>query len=128
METRELTCIGCPLGCALTVTMNGKEVVEVKGNTCKKGDIYARKEVTNPTRIVTTTVRVSGGAAPMINVKTQSDIPKDKIFECVGSIKRRDNSGTGGYRWMLSLKMWQVQASILWQQVQLRRHNRLNKN
>ena len=64
METRELTCIGCPLGCALTVTMNGKEVVEVKGNTCKKGDIYARKEVTNPTRIVTTTVRVSGGAAP----------------------------------------------------------------
>ena len=54
METRELTCIGCPLGCALTVTMNGKEVVEVKGNTCKKGDIYARKEVTNPTRIVTT--------------------------------------------------------------------------
>ena len=52
METRELTCIGCPLGCALTVTMNGKEVVEVKGNTCKKGDIYARKEVTNPTRIV----------------------------------------------------------------------------
>ena len=49
METRELTCIGCPLGCALTVTMNGKEVVEVKGNTCKKGDIYARKEVTNPT-------------------------------------------------------------------------------
>ena len=44
METRELTCIGCPLGCALTVTMNGKEVVEVKGNTCKKGDIYAEKK------------------------------------------------------------------------------------
>ena len=87
METRVLTCIGCPLGCALTVTMNGKEVVEVKGNTCKKGDIYARKEVTNPTRIVTTTVRVSGGAAPMINVKTQSDIPKDKIFECVAALK-----------------------------------------
>ena len=87
METRELTCIGCPLGCALTVTMNGKEVVEVKGNTCKKGDIYARKEVTNPTRNVTTTVRVSGGAAPMINVKTQSDIPKDKIFECVAALK-----------------------------------------
>ena len=89
METRELTCIGCPLGCALTVTMNGKEVVEVKGNTCKKGDIYARKEVTNPTRIVTTTVRVSGGAAPMINVKTQSDIPKDKIFEVMRLIRAK---------------------------------------
>lgn len=87
METRELTCIGCPLGCGLTVTMEGKEVKEVKGNTCVKGDIYARKEVTNPTRIVTTTVKVSGGKVPMINVKTQSDIPKDKIFECVAALK-----------------------------------------
>ena len=127
METRELTCIGCPLGCALTVTMNGKEVVEVKGNTCKKGDIYARKEVTNPTRIVTTTVRVSGGVAPMINVKTQSDIPKDKIFECVAALKGVTIQAPV-LSVMLSLKMWQVQASILWQQVQLRRHNRLNKN
>ena len=33
----ELICIGCPLGCNLTVDMNGSEVVEVKGNTCKKG-------------------------------------------------------------------------------------------
>lgn len=87
MEIRELTCIGCPLGCALTVTMEGKEVKEVKGNTCVKGDIYARKEVTNPTRIVTTTVKVSGGAVPMINVKTRSDIPKDKIFECAAALK-----------------------------------------
>lgn len=87
METRELTCIGCPLGCGLTVTMEGKEVKEVKGNTCVKGDIYARKEVTNPTRIVTTTVKVSGSKVPMINVKTQSDIPKDKIFECVAALK-----------------------------------------
>lgn len=87
METRELICIGCPLGCALTVEMEGKEVKAVKGNTCAKGDIYARKEVTNPTRIVTTTVMVSGGKVPMINVKTQSDIPKDKIFECVAALK-----------------------------------------
>lgn len=87
MEIRELTCIGCPLGCALTVTMDGKEIREVKGNTCVKGDIYARKEVTNPTRIVTTTVRVEGGKVPMINVKTQSDIPKDKIFDCVAALK-----------------------------------------
>lgn len=43
METRELTCIGCPLGCALTVTMNGKEVVEVKGNTLQKGRYLCQK-------------------------------------------------------------------------------------
>ena len=87
METRELTCIGCPLGCSLSVTLENGEVTSVTGNTCPRGDAYARKEVTNPTRIVTTTVRVSGGAAPMINVKTQSDIPKDKIFECVAALK-----------------------------------------
>ena len=51
MEERKLTCIGCPMGCPLTVVMNGKEVVGVTGNTCKRGDVYARKEVTNPTRI-----------------------------------------------------------------------------
>lgn len=87
MEKRELTCIGCPLGCGITVTLDGGKIVDVTGNTCEKGDIYARKEVTNPTRIVTTTVRVSGGQAPMINVKTKSDIPKSKTFECVAALK-----------------------------------------
>ena len=50
-------------------------------------DIYARKEVTNPTRIVTSTVRVSGGDADMVSVKTKEDIPKGKIFECVKALK-----------------------------------------
>ncbi len=87
MEERNLTCIGCPMGCPLTVVMNGNEVVSVTGNTCKRGDIYARKEVTNPTRIVTSTVRVSGGSIDMVSVKTKEDIPKEKIFDCVKALK-----------------------------------------
>lgn len=87
MNSIELTCIGCPLGCPLTVTMESNEVIEVKGNTCPKGATYAKKEVTNPTRIVTSTVRVTGGTCPMVNVKTSSDIPKGKIFECVEALK-----------------------------------------
>ena len=87
METRNLTCIGCPLGCAITVTMDGGNVVSITGNTCKRGDVYARKEVTNPTRIVTSTVRVSGGSIDMVSVKTKEDIPKGKIFECVKALK-----------------------------------------
>ena len=87
MEERKLTCIGCPMGCPLTVVMNGKEVVTVTGNTCKRGDVYARKEVTDPTRIVTSTVRVSGGSIQMVSVKTKEDIPKDRIFECVRALK-----------------------------------------
>ena len=87
VTTRELTCIGCPMGCPLTVTMEAGEVISVTGNTCKRGDVYARKEVTNPTRIVTSTVRVSGGDADMVSVKTKEDIPKGKIFECVKALK-----------------------------------------
>lgn len=86
MEKRELTCIGCPMGCQLTVEIEDKEVISVKGNTCQKGDIYARKEVTNPTRIVTSTVVVTGGDKPRLSVKTANDIPKDKIFEVMKEI------------------------------------------
>jgi CxxC motif-containing protein len=86
METRELTCIGCPMGCLLTVTLDNGEVTEVKGNTCAKGDIYARKEVVNPTRIVTSTVKIEGGDKERVSVKTASDIPKSKIFEVMKDI------------------------------------------
>ena len=87
MNTVNLICIGCPLGCPLTVEMEGKEVKSVSGNTCPRGDAYAKKELTNPTRIVTSTVRVAGGKLAMVSVKTQSDIPKDKIFDCVKALK-----------------------------------------
>lgn len=87
MEKINLICIGCPLGCPLSVEMEGKEVVSVSGNTCPCGDAYARKELTNPTRIVTSTVRVSGGTLNMVSVKTVSDIPKGAIFDCVKALK-----------------------------------------
>lgn len=87
MEKRELICIGCPLGCPITVTMEATEVVKVEGNTCKRGDDYARKEVTNPTRIVTSTVMVEGGSDVTVAVKTRTDIPKDKIFDCMRALK-----------------------------------------
>lgn len=87
MEIRNLTCINCPMGCPLTVELEGDEVLSVSGNTCKRGDTYARKEVTSPTRIVTTTVKVTGGKSGMVSVKTREDIPKGKIFECVRALK-----------------------------------------
>lgn len=87
MEKRELICIGCPMGCALTVSLEGEEVISVAGNTCKRGDVYARKEVTNPTRIVTSSVVVKGGALAAVSVKTKTDIPKEKIFDCVRALK-----------------------------------------
>ena len=87
MNTVNLICIGCPLGCPLTVEMEGNEVKSVAGNTCPRGEAYAKKELTNPTRIVTSTVRVAGGKLAMVSVKTESDIPKGKIFDCVKELK-----------------------------------------
>ncbi len=87
MEVRELICIGCPLGCPLTVKMEGDQI-EVSGNTCKRGDDYARKEVLSPTRIVTSSVHVDGGVIEMVSVKTKTDIPKGKIFEIMEEIRK----------------------------------------
>lgn len=87
MERKNLICINCPMGCALAVEMEGDMVVSVSGNTCNRGEVYARKEMTNPTRIVTSTVRVAGGKSGMVSVKTKEDIPKGKIFECVRELK-----------------------------------------
>ena len=86
MEVRELICIGCPLGCPLTVRMDGGEI-QVSGNTCKRGESYAREEVLSPTRIVTSTVPVSGGEIPMVSVKTKAPIPKERIFVCMDEIR-----------------------------------------
>ncbi len=86
METRELTCIGCPMGCQITVKLDQGEVASVEGNTCNVGDRYARKEVTNPTRVVTSTVVIHSGDKARLSVKTGSDVPKSSIFEVMKAI------------------------------------------
>ena len=86
MEKRELTCIGCPMGCQITVELEGTEILSVKGNTCAIGDKYARNEVIHPERSVTSTVVVDGGDKPRCSVKTAGNIPKDKIAECMKAI------------------------------------------
>ena len=87
MEERRLTCIRCPLGCQVTVTLENGEVTSVKGNTCPRGEEYAKKEVTNPTRIVTSIVRVNDGNLAAVSCKTADDIPKGKIFDILAEIK-----------------------------------------
>lgn len=87
MSIRDLVCIGCPMGCQLQVKLEGDKVVEVTGNTCKKGAEYGEKECTNPTRIVTSSVYVEDGTIDVVPVKTESDVPKGKIFDCVKELK-----------------------------------------
>lgn len=86
-ERRELTCIGCPMGCQITVILQDGVVTEVSGNTCKIGDAYAREEVLAPKRTVTSIVKVSGGELPVVSVKTKESVPKEKMFAIMEELK-----------------------------------------
>ncbi len=80
-EVASYLCIGCPLGCRLEVEEERGEIVEVRGQSCKKGDVFARQEHTDPRRVVTTTVAVTGGLWSRLPVKTQGDVPKAAVVD-----------------------------------------------
>ncbi len=82
---KTLTCINCPIGCQITVEVEGDQVVQVKGNVCKRGLDYAKQEAVAPRRMVTAVVNVPGCEIPL-SVKTASPIPKEKIFDCMKAI------------------------------------------
>ncbi len=73
----KLICINCPKGCELDCEKVGDEI-KVAGNVCQKGEVYAKAEIVNPTRMVTGLVRVAGMRKPL-PVKTKTAIPKSKI-------------------------------------------------
>lgn len=84
---RELTCIGCPMGCTLKAEMRRDEIF-VSGNHCKRGEKYARNEIRHPVRSVASTVKIVNGTIARLPVRTAGEIPKEKIFECMTEIKR----------------------------------------
>ena len=109
MSTRNLTCIGCPMGCQLTAELAGGEVISVCGNTCARGEAYARKECAHPARTVTVTVRCEGGVLPVVSVRRADEVPKEKVFDVaralgavtvraplhIGDVVLADAAGTG---------------------------------
>lgn len=86
---KDIICVACPMGCQISVELNdGGEILSVTGNTCKRGDAYARTECTHPERSLTTTVKVSGGVHPVVPVKSAKAVPKDKVKDCVKEIAK----------------------------------------
>lgn len=87
MERATLTCIRCPRGCQVTVSLDDGNVAAVEGNACPRGEAYARKEVTAPARVVTTTVPVDGSADwAVVSVKTAGDVPKGLVMPVVAEL------------------------------------------
>ncbi|NLV57389.1 MAG: DUF1667 domain-containing protein [Clostridiales bacterium] len=78
----EITCINCPVGCRLQVTVENGKVTNVAGNGCKSGYHYALQECVAPRRMVTAVMTVANRKTPL-SVKTKTMIPKTKILDCM---------------------------------------------
>ena len=82
-----IQCIGCPIGCGGEVIVENGSVSKMTGFTCNKGLAYAAEEVVAPKRMVTTTVRVVGGALPLLPIMSATAVPKAAIFDCIALLR-----------------------------------------
>lgn len=82
----KMVCITCPIGCELEVEVEDGEI-SVSGNNCKRGEVYAKAEVTSPKRMITSVVNIDGGKYHCASVKTTKPIDKDKIFDVLNIIR-----------------------------------------
>ncbi|MGI6690251.1 MAG: DUF1667 domain-containing protein [Christensenellales bacterium] len=86
MNIQEITCINCPVGCRMTVTVDNGQVVSVEGFACKRGEAYAKQESIAPMRMVTAVAPVMGSTTP-ISLKTERPIPKQCIKQCMQEVR-----------------------------------------
>lgn len=86
-EIKKLICISCPKGCTLDVTVDGKTVLKVDGESCKQGIDYAEGEITDPRRMIASTVRVKNGFHPLVPVYSLEPVPKPMIQDVLKKIR-----------------------------------------
>lgn len=87
MESINLICITCPKGCTLEVSRDGKTIVQVTGG-CKRGFHYAQSELTDPRRMIASTVKIYGASHPLLPVYTQKPFPKPRIRELLNELQK----------------------------------------
>jgi len=85
---KDITCIVCPIGCQMIIEEKIDGSYEVSGSTCKRGPKYAINEMTNPTRVIPTTVVIHNAMLPRLPVKTAEPIPKGQIFAAMAAINQ----------------------------------------
>ena len=112
---RDLICIVCPMGCHLSLEedpTNPKGFL-VTGLTCKRGEAYAIKEVTAPTRMLTSTVRIEGARLHRLPVRTSSDIPRERIGECMALINELHVQGPVKMGQVLIPNLFGTEANLI---------------
>jgi CxxC motif-containing protein len=87
-EVCEITCIVCPTGCKVRVVKEGSDVIEVSGNTCKRGKSYASQEAVAPQRTLTTSIKVTGGDFALVSVKSAAPVPKARLFDIMKVVQK----------------------------------------
>ena len=86
MKKMELTCVVCPNGCLLTVWQENGET-KVEGAACKNGVAYGQTELTDPRRVLTTSVAVNGGVLPLVSVRSTAPIPRAALLPAVAALR-----------------------------------------
>ena len=84
--SEKVICVTCPKGCTLIVTRDGQTVIDVE-NGCKRGHAYAQQELTDPRRMVASSVRLKGGLHPLLPVYTSAPFPKPRIPELLSLLR-----------------------------------------
>ena len=82
---KTVTCIVCPKGCLIDVKVKDGEIVSIKNYDCKRGLDYAKNEVLDPRRILTTTLKLSDGR--VLPVRTVDPIPKKLLRKAMFELK-----------------------------------------
>lgn len=89
---KEIICTVCPMGCHIMVEgiLEGEDekILSVTGNNCKRGEQYATAEFSHPVRILTTTIKTDSEKNPLVPVRSEKPIPKEKIMDCMEIIRQ----------------------------------------
>ncbi|MBQ9565732.1 MAG: DUF1667 domain-containing protein [Synergistaceae bacterium] len=90
---RKFTCIICPNGCEITAeydtAADGNVTVRsIEGPACPRGAEYVKQELTDPRRTIASSVLVRGGELPLASVRLTAPIPKARIFDAMGEIRK----------------------------------------
>lgn len=86
-EHRQFICVTCPVGCTLDATVDGDQLIEMQGQACRRGIAFVQEELSAPKRMFTTTVRVRGGALPLVPVRSREPLPKGLLLQVADELR-----------------------------------------
>lgn len=88
--TRHFTCIVCPNGCEMEARLENGQIIEIQGASCPRGESYARQEILDPRRTIASSVLVRNGALPLVSVRLNQPVPKNRIFDVMREISKQE--------------------------------------